>query len=151
MMFSGKLFTIISAVLAVAVSGSPIEFAEGSYTYGPSLLLRRPREPSNIALTLIARRSPSTPTSASLSPTVSSRKSPLSVMRDSQSALSIRTSTLPPPWRDELSDARAPSPFWYCRDPNCAQDPHSLPLKDLSPNDLAGPGIGQFASYFKCT
>ena len=28
MMFSGKLFTIISAVLAVAVNGSPVELAE---------------------------------------------------------------------------------------------------------------------------
>jgi len=29
MTFSVKLFTIVSAVLAVAVNGSPVEFAEG--------------------------------------------------------------------------------------------------------------------------
>ena len=31
MMFYAKLFAVISAVLAVAVSGSPTEFAEGLY------------------------------------------------------------------------------------------------------------------------
>ena len=109
--------------------------------YLRSFLFRRPGQPSIIARTpLSARPSPLTPTSAHLSPMISRNKSPSSILRDSQDAKSIRTLTLPPPRRDGLSDARV-----SCRDADCTQDPHPLPLTDTVPDSF-------FVNpHFKCS
>ena len=178
-MFSAKLFAIISAVLVVAVNGSPVDPAGGQpqgnqpqgnqpqgdksqttvrHPHGPpdvgdgetqiltSFLSRRPGQPSVIATTPpSARPSPSAPTCARLSPTISRKKSRVSNSVDSRNAKSIRTLTLPPPRRDGSSDAHVPSLFWYRRDAGCTQDPHTLPLTDTVPDSFFN------APYFKCS